>query len=640
MIASSFGAVSAILFLAFGFGLPLGVPPLPEDPLLARLAPAECMAYLSWSGVAAPDAKSPNQVEQLLAEPEVQQFVAAVSGQIDAVVARLEQPPAGRAGAAPPEAAAKQAVLAELLRWGKVFLGRPTAVYLSSLSIGPAGPADVHGGVVVEVGQQAAALQTTLRKLEALLPPGSLETLDIEGHPWQRLRLGPAVPEVAWGVRGKYLLVAVGQGELGDMLKRARGDAPAWRTAIRSQLPVQRPSTVAYVDVRRILGSLPPPVRQVAGMAAEAAGLDNLSGLVAVTGLDQERFVSKILLAINGQPRGLLALLDEKPLGPQDLAAIPADATLALASRLRPDRAMQAILATAEKLRPGSRASVTTMLQQMEQSLGFDLRQDLLAALGDRCCLYNSPGEGGLVLTGLTAVLEVRDAKRLAGVEEKLRAAVAAMTERNAIPGRGKPSIEKLPFAGRDVYFLNNAATGFPFAPAWCLTEKELVVALLPQNIKAYLSRGPEFHSLARQPEVAQVLSEGGGPIWLCYTDTPRLFEMAYPLLPMLAQAAMSNVREPAFQMNVGMLPSTAAIAKHLRPEVTCLRRTAAGIEIVSRRSLPGGGLVPALPLAAVLGLTFGTHRAVATSESVRAEAELEKALQEARPADGPTRKP
>jgi hypothetical protein len=625
------------LFLAFGVGLPLGVPPLPEDPMLARLAPAECMVYLSWSGVAAPDAKSPNQVEQLLAEPEVRQFVAAVSGQIDAVVARLEQPSAGHTGAAPPEAA-KQAVLAELLRWGKVFLGRPTAVYLSGLNIGPAGPADVHGGAVVEVGQQAAALQTTLRKLEALLPPGSLETLDIEGHPWQRLRLGPAVPEVAWGVRGKYLLVAVGQGELADMLKRARGDAPAWRTAIRSQLPVQRPSTVAYVDVRRILGALPPPVRQVANMTAEAAGLDNLSGLVAVTGLDQERFVSKILLAIDGQPRGLLALLDEKPLDPQDLAAIPADATIAVASRLRPERAMQAILATVEKLRPGSQAGVTEVLRQMEQSVGFDLRQDLLAALGDRWCLYNSPGEGGLLLTGLTAVVEVRDAKRLAAVEEKLRVAVAGLMERNAMPGRGKPSIEKLPFAGRDVYFLNNAATGFPFAPAWCLTEKELVVALLPQNIKAYLSRGPEFRSLARQPEVAQVLAEGGGPIWLCYTDTPGLFEMAYPLVPMLAQAAMSNVREPAFQMNVGMLPSTAAIAKHLRPEVTCLRRTPAGIEITSRRSLPGGGLVPALPLAAVLGLTVERHRAVATSESVRAEAE--KAPQEARPADEPKRKP
>ncbi len=59
-----------------GFGLPLGVPPMPETPVLAKIAPEQCLFYLSSAGMATPDPKSPNQTEQLLAEPELQKIEA------------------------------------------------------------------------------------------------------------------------------------------------------------------------------------------------------------------------------------------------------------------------------------------------------------------------------------------------------------------------------------------------------------------------------------------------------------------------------------------------------------------------------------------------------------------------------------
>ena len=72
-------AVAMLVALSGGqIGLPLGLPPLAEDPVLANIAPEECLVYFSWSGVAEPDPKSKNQTEQLLAEPEVQQFVTGL----------------------------------------------------------------------------------------------------------------------------------------------------------------------------------------------------------------------------------------------------------------------------------------------------------------------------------------------------------------------------------------------------------------------------------------------------------------------------------------------------------------------------------------------------------------------------------
>ena len=69
----------ALMFgLTNGVGLPLGLPPGPEDPVCANAAPAECLFYTSWAGTAKADPASGNQTEQLLAEPEVQQFVAGI----------------------------------------------------------------------------------------------------------------------------------------------------------------------------------------------------------------------------------------------------------------------------------------------------------------------------------------------------------------------------------------------------------------------------------------------------------------------------------------------------------------------------------------------------------------------------------
>ncbi len=81
MAVMSFG-VLPLLLLFGGFSLPLGLPPLPEDPVISRVAPEECLAYISWAGTATPNAKSANHTEQLLAEPEVQNLISAIDNAV------------------------------------------------------------------------------------------------------------------------------------------------------------------------------------------------------------------------------------------------------------------------------------------------------------------------------------------------------------------------------------------------------------------------------------------------------------------------------------------------------------------------------------------------------------------------------
>jgi prepilin-type processing-associated H-X9-DG protein len=610
-----------MLLLGGGAGLPLGVPPLPEDPLLARVAPEECLFYASFAGTAAPDAKSANQTEQLLAEPEVQRALAEIERAIVAKIGRT----------APPDQAAMSR---DAVRWGKKLLTRPVTAFVSSVRLGPQGP-DIRGGLVINVGEDAAELKAALEGYQALLPGGA-EKVDVAGTACYRFRIEQAGPAVTWGMKGKYLLAGVGEGSLEGILQRAGGSAPAWLAAVRKQLPVERPSTLMYLNVKKIVDQFAPLGGPKALIAIAATGLGNVTSLSAVTGLDGEGIVSRIFAAVEGEPAGVLGIVAGKPLEARDLVSIPRDANLAVAARLDAARVLETALGIAGKIEPGAPAEFEAGLAQVASQLGVDLRKDVLAALGDLWCVYNSSDEGGLIMSGLTAVVQVKDHQRLSAAHAKLLAAVKAALDRgNPPPGkkperpkkpgelasmeeymkevqeeqaytrqflRPRPRIVQLPFAGQDIYFLS-AGNDLPFAPAWCLTPKELIVAAFPQQIKAYLSRGADFKSLAAAPAAAQCLGPGEArpgeaPIALGYFDARKLLDYLYPMACMGLQIASREFARAGIDLDVSIVPSAPAIYRHLRPGTTVLRRTAGGIELISRGTVPGASLGTAAPIA------------------------------------------
>lgn len=579
-VGYGFGKLFAILALSSGMGLPLGIPPAPEDPLMAKVAPGECLFYMTWSGAAVPDPDNSNQTEKLLAEPEVQHLI----GQIERLVKSALREAAGRHG---PEA---KAAADDAVKWAKTLLTHPAAVFVSSAKVTPAG-LDIRAGAVFCAGKDAPQLKASLRRHQERFLREAAQPVKIDGETWYRIKLGPAAPVITWGVKGRYLIVGLGEGVVEDTLKRARTAPPEWLTEIRKVLPVERPATMTYLDVKALVEALAPLGGRRANVAVDALGLREVTFMASATGLDKKGFVSRTLLGLDGRPEGVLRLAAGEPLTPEDLAPIPRDATVAAAARLDGERILETLLWIARKINPEEAEDISDQLGWMQQDLGIDL----LKPLGDVWCLYNSPSEGGLVATGLTAVVGVKDHARLAKTHKKL----LAVTMRQGVEGFPRRSwrIERFEFAGQEVYFLNAKERSFPLAPAWCLTEKELIVALFPQNIKAYLSRGERSGSLAEVPAVAELFRSGEAPVAIWYVDTPKLFELIYPLVPMAMQAAR-GLWEDGIALDVSILPSACAIGRHLRPSVAAVRRSQHGIEIISRRTLPGGNIGAAAIIA------------------------------------------
>ena len=473
-----------------GMGLPFGVPPGPEDPAIARALPGRCIFCVSWAGTASPDAKSRNQTEQLLAEPEVQNFLAQVGPAICATVKSnfqsddpksrvvpdelvdVEMSIPQHAGAifvspTPKTAAGQKGKASSLLKMAGNMLPHQFVERLAAQGV-----ASFDAGMVVALGDDAPRLRAALQKWRAArdsnarkatntkspsqggkkkgevskgdannaAPLSRIEEVTIGGCPWYHLA-GWLDQPITFGLHGEYLIVATGDTAIEEIIGRMKGKPPAWWSKIQDELPIERRSVVAYVNFRLVKeivsagygpvpskGTAPLSLAQKSGQspgysdhkaetsaAMEVLGLSNATALIEVWGLEGEDFANKTLLALDGEPRGLLRLVCDRPLRLEELSPIPRDAAFAAAFHLDARQAVDMVWSTMTNVRPAVAQEASAAAGPSEQNAGFAALQRLLKSLGTSWCVYNSPSENGLVPTGLTAVAPVHDGAGLDG---------------------------------------------------------------------------------------------------------------------------------------------------------------------------------------------------------------------------------
>jgi hypothetical protein len=562
--------VSAVLG---GVGLPFGVPPTPDDPVMGRVAPEQCLFYLSWAGTASPDPKSPNQTEQLLAEPEVQnllqQLGKALGGYLPKSLAEsdlakddkigpllsedlspLIQHISLHAGAvfitapknlanlrllqqaeptfkAPPPAKDKDAKATMMPKAAKAkkLEGKND---LTSLEILVA--ADCEFGMVFAMehdgGEWNERLKKDVEKYNRNVGKrnDALKIVSDGGKDWRcRLWKGERDMQVTIGFHGDYLIVAAGKRSYEDIIARMKQQPPKWWSDISKQLPIDRRSVTIRVDTRALtelyitVADTKPSDSELQNTrtALDMLGLSNVRAWVEVWGLDGYDYVNKSLLLCDGEPSGLLRLISDRPLTPADLSPIPSDAAAAMAFRFDAQQAMEIVLASLEKQDPKQKAEALKLIEQCEKALGLDLQHGALKALGDTWCIYSSPGEGYWP----TAVVSLRDWAgmnlaygRLMGLAKQLTPASKRPRD-NSAPFNAQ--IEQFRFADTDVYCLN----GGYFALSSCLTKREMVFGFSPQSVKAYLTHDKRHRSISSQPTVAHLFAKGNAPTAFAYVD-------------------------------------------------------------------------------------------------------------------------
>lgn len=594
--AVGFFEMLIVLVLGGGAGLPVSLPPAEPDPLLQQLAPQECLFYSGWSGAATPDGGSQNQLEQLLAEPEVRQFTEQLERELRGALLRMSQRDRDAA------------VAAQIVPTvAKVLLTRPALMYISDLKPpGPDGPPEIRAGVAINLGPMQAEVARLLR----MIPEQATQPVSIGGVEFRRLQPpGPGAPSITFGIRGAYLMAALGDQELEQMLARAGKPAPAWLTELQQRFAVPRIATVTRVDVGTAIEKfLPlggPPAQQI----ATKLGLANIKTLVSVSGLDDRGHVAFSAVDFNGAPTGVFQLVSDKPLTAADLGVIPRDPYIGVAVRADLQQILDTSLELTSVFDPRAAAGMDRMFQEMDQALGLSFRDDVIAPLGDVWTLHAHAEDGGL-LAGWTATVAVKDRARVTQTLERLR-----QIAQQAGGGPRAPVVAWTKFMDHDIYHLS-IPDDVPVAPAWCVTDSHLVVGLFPQAIKSHLlRRAAKGGTLADAPEVAAQL-KAGGPLSLAYVDYKRIAELAYPFAQYGLRMAAGELSQEGVSVDFGLLPSLTSISKHLGPGVSVVRRTATGFESEQRQPIPGGNasasapVTVALLLPAVQSARFAARRA------------------------------
>ncbi len=312
------------LMISGGLGVPLGIPPGPEDPILAQVAPDNVMYYTRWVGMSEPNGASPNHVEQLMADQEIQAFAEGLQRQVKAIATF-----AGRNGDAEARVISQVAPLL-----AKTLLTHPTTIFVSDLTLRPAGM-DLKGAVVVRLGDSEPQVQAALALLQdEIFSKVGAETVDMGGARFSQFRPDPAAPLLTWGTRDGLFILGLGEAAVEGVIARAGTPAPKWLVDLEQQYTLPRRATLTYADLNRLVGlAVPVTGDPQAVEMLDAIGLNQLKSYVSVTGLDETRFVSQTSISIAGEPRGLLAMLPESSIAADDLAGIPDDAVMALAFR-------------------------------------------------------------------------------------------------------------------------------------------------------------------------------------------------------------------------------------------------------------------------------------------------------------------
>ena len=598
---------------------PFCLVPLPPDLAMQRLAPEECLFYYAWNGAATPDAKSKNQTEQLLAEEEIQKFVSAIESELIGLVQK--------SGQGNPQAQVVTQILPNLL---KTLLTRPATIYVSKAGMGPAG-VDVGAALVVHTGGDAQKVVAAVAQLEGLLasqlPPNmQFQELTVGTAKLRTLPLPPPAPAVAWGFKKEYFLLAVGQGTVEQIVGKLDGTAPmaGWLQELNKRLPVERPATVGYIDVARILTAAGPFMADPSiGAALEALGLKQVQSIGWISGLDETGMAGKTLVSTQGEPAGLFAALAGKPLAVSDLKPIPRDATLGLAMRLDLADIYNRVFDGLGKVNPQARDEAANSLKETEAKAGLQLLDDLLKPLGDVWCLYSmpqaAPQGGPPQITGTVLSISVRERDKLEATHQKL----LALGRQALMENGGKLAIKESKYKGLPVYYVKADGAGtLPVAPAWCLTQDRLVVAIDPNSLKDILSRPSSAASLADRTEVGGWFKGGDGPSLVLYQDTANILRTAYPALQAMVPLAAMGLASQGIQFRVPPLPDLAAIEPHALPSLFVVRRGNKSVLMESHESIPyigsqstaTSGVAVALLLPAVQAAREAARRTQSTN--------------------------
>ncbi|HEV2295217.1 MAG TPA: hypothetical protein VGR35_15295 [Tepidisphaeraceae bacterium] len=325
-----------------------------------------------------------------------------------------------------------------------------------------------------------------------------------------------------------------------------------------------------------------PKIREVSGLA----GLKRIAWSAGFEGAD---WGSRAFVEAPAPRKGVLALLDNKPLPDDLLKAIPRSATLVGAGGFDLTRALAEVRAAAKAIDPDAAQQLEKGLSAGSLMLGANIEKDLIDPLGPHWAVYASPAVGGNGLLGFTVINRLDDAakaERTLGLLEMLTNNMIAMQTRKE---KDAPRIafRTTKADGMTVHFLP-----VPFvSPSWGVKGQNLFIGLFPQVVTAAANQAESAKdSILDNEAFTKLRARLGGEkaSGIQFLDLPTVGPDGYSTVLATAQmglglADMFGVPAPAM-----VLPPLDKLRPHFTPSMSIARADDRAIHFHKVTPFPG----------------------------------------------------
>lgn len=547
----------------------------PED-----LLPAGAQIYIRWDGIDAHRAAYEKTALGKMMQGDTGKFVSGSFGQLqDALGAALTvQQLLG--GVAPEKLQKLQADAKEAPKLLDLLSQNGFVLAAEVRKLEP--PEGQVFLVVPNAGAKPAPVFASLR-LAATLAGIEIKEKKVGNRAVHEIDTG--FVRVAWWAEGKHALVVAGTDPVEVVLKRMEDEkarltgSPLFKKV--REFKQFETGARAFVDVASVNKMAKTRGKEVAQLIDEL-GLDGLNSLAFYSGFDGLYERSLVEVDMPASRKGALKLLGGKPFRLSDVPPLPADVVSWSMTNFEwvgfHDIALKAVEGGIRLAAPDALLQFKDALKQMDLVLGVNLRNDLLAALGDQFLAYTSPAEGPLSL-GQTLLFKVKDPKKLNAALDQVIGNIAKTTGADV-------SIKKKTYRGVELHEVHFQQQGFFFVPTYAIHKDWLVVAYFPQPVQGFILRASgELPAWKPDPRLQESLDKMPKEfVSISVTDPVPSLKQLLSLAPMVA--ALMNNLTPDIKFDVSSVPNAHEATRHLFPNVSIVTDDGKTLRQETRASL------------------------------------------------------
>ncbi len=351
---------------------------------------------------------------------------------------------------------------------------------------------------------------------------------------------------------------------------------------------------VAWVDVKRLVEKyadveIPDqPGKTVRiGDMLEILGVDNLTEISGKQGYDGKVCVSRTDILHEGPRRGLLKLLEGRPMTLDSLPPLPEYSTAVMVGSLDAVEIYDTVISLITTFMDRydapdqARQEFDDALNQVDDFVVGSLRDDLLANLGPVHAFFNDPTNG---IGGFGFGYAVKSKN-----PDKLRDILEAVLQQ--IPEGGPQGFQVIRNEKDGREFISFGQPPLPFFPTLTIDDDWLIVGLTSQTVESFQLRTQgeldKWTPTKEQQELFDKLPKEF--VSLTLSDPRESIRAVNQYLPFL-EAAMASAppgSAPQFLMKIE-LPSAERITKPMFPSASVATVDDDGIHYFGRQPLPG----------------------------------------------------